>query len=450
MLQYSYIDMGIKTMKNENEQLIDAAKNGKIEDIEKIVSSGVSFKPEIVSEALMAASESGNIGVAKVLIKNGADLNKVMRDAIYTEKNNAIMSLINAGADTRMAVAYAINTKNYEALKKLQESGNLNSAEQMAIAANAANDGSAATELKSHIGADDNNFASANNTYTPLMKAAEIGNTALLSAIIASGADINAQNKRGETAAFNAALRGQEEALKLLYKHGADLSITDNRGRTVEMETIEKCSIDLFKQIITDKTAEELNQTDNAGHNDLMHAVITRDQEKVALLVEKGVDLNTKTKNGLTAMMYAVRMKDNIGVVETLIKGGADINLQDKDGQTALMLAAKHNRLDIIEKFIEAGCDVTIKDKYGKTYMDYFHETKKEFCEKEESFSTEENKAYIEKVRGKLNKKQKERDQRIGENTSVSNIDSPEIEAAKNKSNKNIFDKNFNITGMSL
>lgn len=50
--------------------------------------------------------------------------------------------------------------------------------------------------------------------------------------LIARGADVNYQNRAGQTAAMMATLFRQGDILELLIAHGADLSITDMAGNT--------------------------------------------------------------------------------------------------------------------------------------------------------------------------------------------------------------------------
>ena len=59
---------------------------------------------------------------------------------------------------------------------------------------------------------------------------------------------------------------------------------------------------------------------------------------KIKLLIEQGVDINTRDKAGYTALMYA-SMNGRLDIVTYLIENGADVNLEDEYGTTALFFA---------------------------------------------------------------------------------------------------------------
>jgi len=71
-------------------------------------------------------------------------------------------------------------------------------------------------------------------SYTPLMET--VGSThwnpEILRALVASGADLNARNKDGETALMAAARLGRADAVKLLLELGADPSLRSKNGWT--------------------------------------------------------------------------------------------------------------------------------------------------------------------------------------------------------------------------
>ena len=67
---------------------------------------------------------------------------------------------------------------------------------------------------------------------TPLHEAASEGHTDVVIALIAAGADVNAQNERGYTPLHWAADRGHTETVRALIDSGADVNLADNSGWT--------------------------------------------------------------------------------------------------------------------------------------------------------------------------------------------------------------------------
>jgi hypothetical protein len=68
---------------------------------------------------------------------------------------------------------------------------------------------------------------------TPLMKAAEEGNTKGIRSLLQQGADLSLQDKDGNTALFHAAKNGHDEAVRILAQHDRNLvSLRNNAGET--------------------------------------------------------------------------------------------------------------------------------------------------------------------------------------------------------------------------
>ena len=67
-----------------------------------------------------------------------------------------------------------------------------------------------------------------------------------------------------------------------------------------------------------------------------------------------GAEVNAKTKDGQTALMYA-SIKGDPKVVEMLLAKGAEVNVKDNIGKTALILANRMNHPGVRELLIRAG-----------------------------------------------------------------------------------------------
>lgn len=59
--------------------------------------------------------------------------------------------------------------------------------------------------------------------------------------------------------------------------------------------------------------------------------------------------------------------KGNSAHVQILLDGGADIETKDKQGRTALLIAAQNGRVDTVRLLLARGADATVKDKNGFT-----------------------------------------------------------------------------------
>jgi ankyrin repeat protein len=91
--------------------------------------------------------------------------------------------------------------------------------------------------------------------------------------------------------------------------------------------------------------------------NDLMHAVMKKDIEKIKTILQTDYNqINQVNSKGWTPLMLAVRnaRKDSSEeCVELLINAGADLNIQNNTGATALMLAVAEANTESSEKCVE-------------------------------------------------------------------------------------------------
>lgn len=117
--------------------------------------------------------------------------------------------------------------------------------------------------------------------------------------LIANGANVNAEDIRGQTPAYWAAYFGNLAALTQLKIYGADLSRKDYRGKT------------------------PLRAAVKYGH-----------QKIIAFLASQNVDLNVRDGRNLTPLHLAAYL-GNAKVCEQLINAGADRTLLDPSGYTA-------------------------------------------------------------------------------------------------------------------
>jgi hypothetical protein len=90
----------------------------------------------------------------------------------------------------------------------------------------------------------------------------------------------------------------------------------------------------------------------------------------VALLVTKGVDVNTVNSDNSTALHMAAK-GGHKAVIELLIIRGADVNSVDSEGQTALHTATIARHEAVIELLIIRGADVNSVDSKGYTPLDW-------------------------------------------------------------------------------
>jgi ankyrin repeat protein len=86
----------------------------------------------------------------------------------------------------------------------------------------------------------------------------------------------------------------------------------------------------------------------------LIRAIWNGDRPIVQLLVERGANVNARTTDGKTALMWAIEFGDD-KVIDLLLRRRADVNARSNDGFTALGLASDENNLALIRRLKQAG-----------------------------------------------------------------------------------------------
>ena len=93
--------------------------------------------------------------------------------------------------------------------------------------------------------------------------------------------------------------------------------------------------------------------------------------EAIRLLIDYGMDIKIKNKEGVGAIDYAIKFgrKD---IVELCKEHGVSLTTSSrKSGITPLMLAASFNDIEMMEYLIKNGAKIEDKDRFGMSALDY-------------------------------------------------------------------------------
>jgi uncharacterized protein len=247
---------------------------------------------------------------------------------------------------------------------------------------------------------------------TPLLIAAERGQTEIVDLLLKKGADINARDRTngaplsqgnsalilaaamnhldtvrlllaqakkpdvlmreraGKTAFWFAVANENLEMVKLLYSHGSKINLPDKSGASVLTTTVLHKKYDVLDFLVA--KGADINMVDNGGSTPLMTAIGCKNQNQPVVLAYLKKFLTFKPKlNYGSANEYALHQAAFLGFVDAvklLLENGANINLQSRaDGRTALYVTAISKNIDTAKYLMKEGAKTEIADKAGYT-----------------------------------------------------------------------------------
>ncbi len=380
-----------------NTPLITAFLDPNLDVVEKLLGAGANVNTANADgeTPLILAIQEDDLAFVKVMVKAGADVNAVNFDgdtpllwACMEDRYNAVDMLINAGAkvdvknnDGDTPISLAMNSeRSVEMLRLLTAKMTVISDKELLVRAIQADKFEEAMVL---IQADaDVNYADPESGYTPLMEdvSAEGNTDALIQALVKAGANVNAQDKQGQTALLMACFTdGKRDVAKLLLKNGADPNIKSLDGDLPLQMAILAKDADLLKALLD--SGADPNLTFFKGCTALTLALGIGEETSmpiVKVLLKAGAKLELRNSDGETALLAALNANAPLSIVKLLIDEKADVNAQFPTndtvfpGYTPLMMAiADKDAKEVINLLLKAGADVTIKDRKGKTVLDH-------------------------------------------------------------------------------
>ncbi len=225
--------------------------------------------------------------------------------------------------------------------------------------------------------------------YTPLHEAAG-GNEdpAVVAVLLDAGADVNARGTSDRTPLHRAAAGNENPAvIALLLRSGADVNARARGGRTPLHEAGARNGNPDVIAALVESGADVHSWGDDAdairwGYSGLvgpgnaniwtpLHEAAAQNGNPavVTALIEAGADVNTIGEAGITPLFLATGTNENPGIAEALVRSGADVNEIYPWGGTPLHLAAGSNPA-VFPRLLKLGADPAARDKHGRTPLD--------------------------------------------------------------------------------
>ena len=207
------------------------------------------------------------------------------------------------------------------------------------------------------------------DTGIALLRACTDGKSAIVEALINSGAATDYININGETALVHACRHVGTNSAEILIDAGAEVNHITQRGNSA---LIVACRYGHAKAVakLLNKGVER-NLKNNNGDTALMLAIKHGHTEAAVKLLEAGVDVNVTDHIGDTALMIACRLpkKAQASTITLLIEAGAHVNVKNDRGNTALMLASQYGHIEAVSQLLQAGVEINTSNNCHNTAL---------------------------------------------------------------------------------
>ena len=165
----------------------------------------------------------------------------------------------------------------------------------------------------------------------------------LAKVLIEAGAQVDMQNKEGQTVLHLASIMGDDNMVRVLFMARANANLQDNEDRAPIHLAAER-GYSSIVEFLVEKFKASIYERTRDGST-LMHiAAVNGHPDTAMILFERGVPLLMPNKFGARGIHTAAR-EGHVSVIDKLIKNGEAVDSKTGDGKTALLLAVEVKHL---------------------------------------------------------------------------------------------------------
>ena len=205
-----------------------------------------------------------------------------------------------------------------------------------------------------------------------LIRAVQSNSMNFFGQLIRGGADINAIDKLGRTAAHHAVMQNNLDALEMLLDEGAKINLIDNQGKRL-LDLWQKHKDEDMLVLLQKAGAQhaytetqppteasiEIDNTSTLPDNaqDLWQAAASNDMAAARHLLAEGADAQAKNVDGKTPFHIAVEA-EHYSLSAIFLKTAQGINGRDEKGWTPLMWGIFADDWNLVREFLAEGANI--------------------------------------------------------------------------------------------
>ena len=174
--------------------------------------------------------------------------------------------------------------------------------------------------------------------FTPMTKAAELGQLRIIQQLVQHGALINQTDQFGNTALLSTAKYGHSGIFEYLLDRDADINQKNKKGYTPLIAASRNGHWKIVKTLLAAKA--RTSPVDKDSNSALSHAIVKGWVKTVQALLQACPSLTrAETRLGYSPLMLASK-HGHVDIVKLLISSGSDVNFKTRDGNSAFILSA--------------------------------------------------------------------------------------------------------------
>ena len=160
--------------------------------------------------------------------------------------------------------------------------------------------------------------------------------------------------------------QGKQDIVELLLESGANVNHRNKAGNTPLLEACSQGHVDAARMLL-DRGADIDTPTETTLDSALTWACTLGNERVVDLLLTQSTNVEHRTKDGCTALMFA-SLAGHVKVAEMLLDHRAEINVEsDSNKDSPLTFACWKGHQDVVELLLERRANIEHRTKEGFT-----------------------------------------------------------------------------------
>ncbi len=170
---------------------------------------------------------------------------------------------------------------------------------------------------------------------------------------LASGCDVEATAPDGRTALMIAASRGNTKVVEMLLDMGANIDATNNKGWTTLQIAVKDGDLSMARLLLSH--GADVNHSSPDRWTALALAAQQGRTDIMQALLACGADTEARSSHDWTPLMHACFIGTKQGV-DLLLDAGASVESGSQRDESPILLAAATGNTDIVRTLLDAGC----------------------------------------------------------------------------------------------